>query len=821
MLRKLKFTPGIDKEGTQYSADAGWFHCDKIRFRGGRPEKIGGWRKYQGLLQSSPAGVSQSGMVTLAGVVRGLVDWGTSLYGLFVGIGTTLKYYVHGTESDSFYFDVTPLETISDLTGNVDVLEAAPNGESLTLRINDPDHGITQEQIDNYDVYVKILGEKLGTDPLKIINATTVEVTQTAHGLDNGDLVLIKGATAITDVSDITLTAPQVNGIFTVSNKTADTFQITVASNSVTALTTGGGSNITVLPHFGNLARTNPDYSYLDNTQFGGLKVINWVSSDIYDVECGEANLPIPFCFPMTQASSGSRRYRIGYQLDMGVNDQQGFGTSSGTSTSVTWGFGIYNGGVNPSPPPDTLSSGTTAWDAGVSSTPETVYRFRLWSQSPFGDQLIINPRSGGVFIWDSSTFALDKSNNFTIYEAGINLYDPANTYNPLEIDVDTNSYIKPVAPNNYAPQVALQTIVSPVDGHVICFGTNDIGSNVLDPLLIRWSSQENPYMWYPTDQNSAGGQPLTSGSAIIGAIKTRQEILIFTDSSIVSMRFIGGFSVFSFSTISEGISLIGPNAAVSAADSIYFMDYEGFYVYRGGVQRLPCSVLSYVFNGGTYAGQTIPPLNRDQSFKVFGYQNPDESEVTWFYPVGTGATEPSRYVTYNYAQNLWTIGEMDRGMWIHAPTKEYPIAGSCIISPDQNTNYLYDQEYGHKAEGGDLTAYIESGEISIEDGEKFFFMKRVLPDIKAIGSPSGVSLDITFKTSDFSTVTPFSDTVKSITYNVDYTPYSGVTIPSLTPVLNTRVRGREFSMKVENTTSDSGWRMGDFRFDLRTDGRR
>lgn len=797
MLRKLKFTPGIDKEGTQYSADAGWFHCDKIRFRGGRPEKIGGWRKYGGL------------NISVAGVIRGLVDWGTSLYGLFVGIGTTLKYYVHGTASDANYFDITPLETISDRTASSDVLQTF-NSPDQRVNINDPGHGITADQINNYDVYVRVLGEKLGADPLQITGATTVQVTQTAHGNSNGDLVLIKGATAITDASSVTLEAPQVNGIFTVSNQTANTFEITVVSNSLIVGTNGGGSNITVLPHFNGLATTSPDFSYLD----GSLKVTNVVNADNYEVIIDSAAT-------LSAGLSGTRKYRIGYEVDMGLNDQQAFGSTAGTSTSVTWGFGIYNGGINPSPPPDTLTSGNTAWNAGVAVTPETVYRFRLWSQSPFGDYLILNPRSGGVFIWDSSSFAIDKKENFTIYEAGLNLYDPNSTYNPFQIvDVETGRYIRPIAPNEYAPQVALQTIVSPVDGHVICFGTNDIGSDVLDPLLVRWSSQENPYMWYPTIQNSAGGQPLTSGSAIVGAIKARQEILIFTDSSIVSMRFIGGNAVFAFSTISEGISLIGPNAAVSAADSVFFMDYEGFYVYRGGVQRLQCSVLSYVFNGGTYAGQAIPPLNRLQSFKVFGYQNPDESEVTWFYPVGDGDTEPSRYVTYNYAQNLWTIGEMDRGMWIHAPTKEHPIAGSCIVSPDQNTNYLYDQEYGHKAEASELTAYIESGEISIEDGERFFFMKRVLPDIKIIGS-SSASFDITFKTSDFSTVTPFSDTVKSVTYNAFYQPYEGVTIPSLTPVLNTRVRGREFSMKIENTSSDSGWRMGDFRFDLRTDGRR
>ncbi len=182
--------------------------------------------------------------------------------------------------------------------------------------------------------------------------------------------------------------------------------------------------------------------------------------------------------------------------------------------------------------------------------------------------------------------------------------------------------------------------------------------------------------MWTPTSTNSSGGQVLSTGTTIVGAIKTRQEILVFTDVGIQAMRFIGAPFIYSFSPVAENVSMISPKAGVAAADAVFFMDREGFYVYRGAVQRLPCSVLDYVFSN----------LQFDQRFKIYATTNPDDSEVTWYYPVGSASADITNYVTYNYLEDNWSIGTLDRGAYIHAPTKEHPVAASNNVA-DVNSN--------------------------------------------------------------------------------------------------------------------------------------
>ena len=196
------------------------------------------------------------------------------------------------------------------------------------------------------------------------------------------------------------------------------------------------------------------------------------------------------------------------------------------------------------------------------------------------------------------------------------------------------------------APTVALQVLVSDVDRHVIAFGCNSIGSSTLDPLLVRFSDTENAVDWTPTATNQAGGVQLSQGSQIVSAIKTRQEILIFTDAGIVSMKFVGSPFVYSFTEVAEGFSLIGPNASINADNKVFFMDRGGFYVYSGAVQRLPCTVLDYV----------LTDINLDQAHKIHAGINANANEIIWFYPSGS-STELDKYVTYNFLERVWSIG--------------------------------------------------------------------------------------------------------------------------------------------------------------------
>lgn len=408
---------------------------------------------------------------------------------------------------------------------------------------------------------------------------------------------------------------------------------------------------------------------------------------------------------------------------------------------------------------------GDPAWGESVALTVSN--QLRLYSQDAFADDLIFNPRAGGVYFWDESSGISTRAVPLS------SLGGASNT-----------------------PTAALQVMVSDIDRHIICFGCNPLGSANIDPLLIRWSDQESVADWTPTSTNSSGGQVLSTGTTIVGAIKTRQEILVFTDVGIQAMRFIGAPFIYSFSPVAENVSIISPKAGIAAADAVFFMDREGFYVYRGAVQRLPCSVLDYVFSN----------LQFDQRFKIYATTNPDDSEVTWYYPVGSASADITNYVTYNYLEDNWSIGTLDRGAYIHAPTKEHPVAASNDVV-NVNSNYLYTHEFGHSADGEPLNAFVASGGIGLGDGESFMAVRRVIPDFTFRGTTAAVDLSLEVRGKDF----PLNTETVLATAQID----------STTGQYHLRARSREIIIKINTDGADYGWTLGDLRFDIRTDGKR
>ena len=408
---------------------------------------------------------------------------------------------------------------------------------------------------------------------------------------------------------------------------------------------------------------------------------------------------------------------------------------------------------------------GDPAWGESVALTVSN--QLRLYSQDAFADDLIFNPRAGGVYFWDESSGISTRAVPLSSLGGATN-----------------------------TPTAALQVMVSDIDRHVICFGCNPLGSANIDPLLIRWSDQESIADWTPTSTNSSGGQVLSTGTTIVGAIKTRQEILVFTDVGIQAMRFIGAPFIYSFSPVAENVSIISPKAGIAAADAVFFMDREGFYVYRGAVQRLPCSVLDYVFSN----------LQFDQRFKIYATTNPDDSEVTWYYPVGNASADITNYVTYNYLEDNWSIGTLDRGAYIHAPTKEHPVAASNDVV-NVNNNYLYTHEFGHSADGEPLNAFVASGGIGLGDGESFMAVRRVIPDFTFRGTTAAVDLSLEVKGKDF----PLNTETVLATAQID----------STTGQYHLRARSREIVIKINTDGADYGWTLGDLRFDIRTDGKR
>ena len=523
--------------------------------------------------------------------------------------------------------------------------------------------------------------------------------------------------------------------------------RLTTSAGDVTFAAVNGSSTLTITDT-AHGAVVNDFVTYTDAATLGGN-----ISATVLNQEYQIASVPTTSTYTITAK-------------DVDGNAVSANASDTGNGGSSTVGAYQINTGLN------TFISGT-GWGAGTwgfgtwgsSSAVSSAGQLRLWSQDNFGEDLLFNIRGGGLYYWDESSGTGARAVNITSLGGASNV-----------------------------PTVALQVMVSDTDQHVIAFGANPIGSSNIDPLFIRFSDQENVADWTPTATNSAGGVRINSGSLIVGAVQTRQEILIWTDVSLHSMRFVGAPFIFEFTRVSSDVSMISPNAAVNARGSVYFMDRKNFYVYNGSVQPLPCSVKDFVFSN----------LNQDQAYKVFAAENNDYNEVTWFYPVGSDDTEITNYVTYNYSENLWSVGTLSRGAWAGGTTRQYPLAATAI---DGGNNYLYEQEVGYDADGEAMTAYIESGDLEMAEGEYLMFMSRIIPDFTFNGDQSDASANIVIKGSDFplETATTLSTSVVTPSSTQSYV----------------RNRARHSIVRVESTGSGYGWRLGDLRFDMQPDGRR
>jgi len=435
--------------------------------------------------------------------------------------------------------------------------------------------------------------------------------------------------------------------------------------------------------------------------------------------------------------------------------------TSNG-GASVTAAYQI-NVGTNAVVPGTGWGAGT--WGRGTwgSAATETAggIDIRLWSQDNFGEDLLLNVRDTRVYFWDRTLGTSSRA-------------------------VDLNSL------DSNAPVVARQILVSDRDRHVIAFGCNPIGATAQDKLLIRFSSQESATTWEPTATNTAGDLIVGSGSEIIQAVETRREILVFTDVSVHSMQFIGPPFTFGINQLSAGTTIMGSKAAVAVNDSVFWMGQNRFYVYDGQVQDLPCTVRDTIFDN----------FNEAQSDKVFAGVNSEFGEVVWFYP-SADSDENDKYVIFNYDEKVWYFGNLDRSAWLDRGLRTHPLAAS------SNEQYLFNHEIGADDDGSALSAHIESSPIDISEGEKFGFIRRLLPDISFLTTPDTASKEVTFtlKAEDFPG-TGFTQSYAS-TVTADETQN------------HVRIRGRGLGLRIESVNTGVTWRLGSPRVDIRQDGRR
>jgi len=787
-LKKLQFTPGLNREGTIYSNEGGWYDGDKIRFRSGLPEKIGGW--------------TQVSSAQLNGICRSIWVWSDQNAGngsLYYGLGTNTKYYIYFGGS---YFDITPIvqtDVLTGVAGTISTQNASP----------------------------------------------VVTITDAGYIPTVGDYVLITSTAAVNGVEFS-------GGDYLITSVTGDNFTVNFGSNA-TATGTGTGGTVT-----------------------------------------------------------------LQYELPSGL-DVYSVGTG--------WGAGPWNAGS--SSDPWAHGWGTPYAGTGIGE------QLRLWSNDNFGSDLVLAPRGGSIYYWQSSlgtstraqllsslanqTTALTDASTFSgsatsitvtsanapyiypyMYITGTNL--PANTQ--VASTYLTGSTAVPITTTttgassgnynfsyagSYVPNETFQVISSAVQEFIIAFGANSYipgdANSTFNPMLVRWSDQANAEQWVPEVTNQSGEYALSNGSFIMGARATRQEILVWTDSAIYSMQYIGSPYVWGFQILMDNTSIMSPNCMITVNNITYWMGKDRFYMYDGTVKTLPCTLKQYVYED----------LNQDQSYQVFAGANEGFNEVWWFYVSNSSNnTIVDKYVIYNYLDNCWYYGNMNRSAWYQTGTVSYPIASSyytnaiftgsisgstltvtaltvgsldvgqtitgagivtgttitalgtgsggvgtytvslgqsvgpiTMTSSDGNSILLY-----HENGNDDLStpatlpidAYIQSSDIDIEDGQNFGFVWRILPDLNFNSSTTNdPSVTMTLLPRQNSG-TPYNQNVDSPQIKSPQnfsTNVPAYTVDQFSGQVYTRVRGRQMAIRIESTNIGVAWQLGATRIDIKPDGRR
>ncbi len=660
------------------------------------------------------------------GSARRLHNWVALDGSDFMGIGTHLKYYI---EEGQTFNDITP---IRNTTSAGDVTFSATNG------------------------------------------STTITVTDPAHGANEKDFVTFSGAATLGG----TITATILNAEFQIVSLISSNSYTITSSVAANSSDTGNGGGSVVGAYQINVG--------LDVT-VGGT---GWGAGQWSGTTSGA------LATQLNEALDDS-------ETDVDVDDETGMNTAndvilvdnelmlvSATSDDNTMTVTRGHSGTTAATHADNtlvrlaVGNADSANDfvgwGNASSVTVPGAQIRLWSHDNFGEDIIINPRDGGIFYWDKTNGLGTRA---------------------VELSA-TSTY----SGETSVPTIAKQVLVSDQDRHVIVFGCDGLGANssatqgngVQDPLLIRFSSQENPVDFFPTATNTAGDLRLGGGSTFVQAVETKQQILVFTNKTLHAMKFIGPPFTFGLQELSKNITIMSPFSAIAVEDAVFWMGVDTFYVYSGGQTiQLPCTVKDKVFLD----------FNFEERDKVHVGLNSEFSEILWFYPSSAGTTV-DKYVAYNYLEKVWYYGTLARQAWLDRGIRNLPQA--------TGNQYLYNHEVGFDDDGSAMTSFIESASIDIGDGDKFVSLKQVIPDITFNGSTS-VNPDVSFTMKSRNNPgANFNQTTENTTQRSATTP-----VEQFTQKLDYRLRGRSFALRIDSTSLGTKYKLGTPRVDVREDGRR
>ena len=773
-LKKLTLRPGVNRENTRYTSENGWYEGDKIRFRQGTPEKIGGWTRIS--------------LSFFKGICRSLWAW-INAASTYIGVGTHLKFYI---ERGGEYNDITPIRA------------------TVTL-----------------------------TNPFTWLSATTFQVTDAAGGYIANDFVTFSGATA---TGGITL-----NGEYQIVSASTTTYVVSTIQDVTMATDYQTFTGVSSLAN--GVAVT------LATSSAGSSLPGGFTAGTTYYVVNTSSNT-----FKLAAAPAGTAITATTLPGGVITATPQFTGSFTGAGGTVTAAYQINTGFEIQIQSTGWGGSGWGLGGWGVGSS--TTVPIRLWSQFNFGIDLIFGYVGGPIYYWSAAsglntrgvllsslggtlTAAVGTPAVFTLQYVypegtGVQINFTSGGSIPTGMTAGTTYYIQNVTgltcnlstDRGGASLISISTtgsnlfisnltdvptvqnwlLVSDAFKFVFAFGANPRDSATQDPMLIRWSDAESSTIWYPQTTNQARSLELSHGSKIVTAVQARQEILVWTDSSLYSLQYSDPTIVWSSQLLGDNLSIISPNAVTYAAGTAFWMGVDKFYVYDGRTQTLPCDLRQFVFT------DTDTKVNLNQAQQVFCSTNEGFNEVWWFYP-SEGSTVVNTYVVYNYIEKVWYYGFLGRTAWLDSGLLTNPFAATYsknLVSHEVgiNDNTLTTPQ--------PIEAYISSAEFDIDDGYKVGFVWRVLPDITFRGSTSNnPSVVMTLRPMQNSGSGYNDPESLGGVSNASVTRTATLPIEQFTGQINTRVRGRQLVMEIRSTDLDVQWQLGSPRLDIRPDGRR
>jgi len=783
-LQKLQFRPGVNREGTTLSNEGGWYDCDKIRFRSGYPEKIGGWQVDGGTIYPTAptstfaaSGTSTSATVSTGafwGVAKSMWNW-INLTGYnLLSIGTNYKYYIQNSSGGAFN-DVTPIRAT---TAAGDVTFSATTG------------------------------------------SPTITVTDVGNSVQVGDFVIFSGAVSLGGA----ITATVLNKEYQVQSVPSITTYTITASVNANSSDVGSGGSATV----GNYQITSGNTTFTFGVGYG---------AGGYGGSLGPS-----YATTLTASinSSSTANIAVASTAGFAASGTIWIGTEGISYTSITGGGSPTFNGITRAAGGTGIPSSTAAAHAngdavyqypstatgyGSPATTGVGIQLRLWSQSNYGEDLLFNPRGNPMYYWanNSSPNIYDRGQ---LVAAGVSVTTKSGSFTP----------------DATCPSIVNFVLVSDSSRFTFAFGTNDptgvYASTTLDPLQVRWSDQNTLATWTPIITNQAGGIRLSHGSTIVTAIQARQEVLVLTDSAIYSFQYLGAPYVWSTQLLADNISIISPNAIATANNIAYWMGADKFYTYSGRVETLPCALRQYIYTN----------INVQEAYQFFSGTNEGYNEIWWSYVSITGTTSTGengtgtagapnvlvdRYVIYNHLERTWYYGTWNgttvrpRTAWLDSPLRSEPMSAIGYTSGNSYTNgaLVYQETGVDNNETGTpiaIDAYCQSSDFDIGDGHNFGFVWRLIPDVTFDGSTSAAP-SVNFKVrprqnpganygdSDNPAVTSAQSYASTTTYNVQ----------QFTQQIFVRIRGRQMAFRLESNTLGTQWQLGAPRIDVRADGRR